>query len=69
MLTAQSAYVDQCLGDVPSAEKAYQTLFAFKADLDPAVTAVAGNNMLRIRGQRDVFDSCALVSPSPQLAP
>ena len=57
MLTAQSAFVDQTLGDVPSAEKAYQTLFAFKAELDPAVTAVAANNMLHIRGQRDFFDS------------
>jgi signal recognition particle subunit SRP72 len=57
VLTAQSAFVDQTLGDLPSAEKAYQTLFAFKADLDPAVTAVAANNVLRIRGQRDLFDS------------
>ena len=57
MLTAQSAFVDQTLGDVPSAEKAYQMLFAFKAELDPAVTAVAANNMVRIRGQRDFFDS------------
>lgn len=57
VLTAQSAYVDQCLGDLPAAQKAYQTLFAFKADLDPAVMAVAANNMLRIRGQRDFFDS------------
>ena len=57
MLTAQSAYVDQCLGDLPAAQKAYETLFAFKADLDPAVLAVAANNMLRIRGQRDLFDS------------
>ena len=57
VLTAQSAFVDQTLGDVPSAEKAYQTLFAFKAELDPAVTAVAANNMLHIRGQRDLFDS------------
>jgi hypothetical protein len=57
VLTAQSAYVDQCLGDLPAAQKAYQTLFAFKGDLDPAVLAVAANNMLRIRGQRDLFDS------------
>ena len=57
VLTAQSAFVDQSRGDIPSAEKAYQTLFAFKADLDPAVTAVAANNMVRIRGQRDFFDS------------
>ena len=57
VLTAQSAFVDQTLGDLPSAERAYQTLFAFKADLDPAVTAVAANNMCRIRGQRDFFDS------------
>ena len=56
-MTAQSAFVDQTLGDLPSAETAYQTLFAFKAELDPAVTAVAANNMLRIRGQRDFFDS------------
>ena len=57
MLTAQSAYVDQVRGDRPSAEKAYQTLFAFKADLDPAVTAVAANNMIAVHGQRDLFDS------------
>ena len=57
MLTAQSAYVAQCVGDVPSAEKAYKTLFSFKADLSPDVSAVAANNMLRIRGQRDFFDS------------
>ena len=55
MLTAQAAFVDQCLGDEPSAEKAYNTLAAFKADLDPAVSAVAANNMLKIRGQRDFF--------------
>jgi len=57
VLTAQSAYVAQCVGDVPSAEKAYKTLFSFKADLSPDVSAVAANNMLRIRGQRDFFDS------------
>ena len=57
VLTAQSAFVDQTLGDVPSAEKAYQTLFAFKAELEQHVTAVAANNMMKIRGQRDFFDS------------
>ena len=57
MLTAQAAFINQSLGDIPSAETAYETLFAFKADLDPAVMAVAANNVLRIRGQRDLFDS------------
>lgn len=57
VLTAQSAYVDQMRGDRPAAEAAYQTLFAFKADLDPAVTAVAANNMIAIHGQHDLFDS------------
>lgn len=57
MLTAQSAYVDQMRGDRAGAEAAYQTLFAFKADLDPAVTAVAANNMIAIHGSHDLFDS------------
>ena len=57
MLTAQAAYVDQTLGDESAAKKAYDTLFSFKSELEPAVAAVAANNMIKIRGQRDFFDS------------
>jgi len=57
VLTAQAAYVNQSMGDIGAAEKAYQTLFAFKTDLEPNVAAVAANNMLQIRGQHDLFDS------------
>ena len=37
--------------------KAYAQLFSFKAELDPAVAAIAGNNMVALRGTRDLFDS------------
>ena len=89
MLTAQAAYVNQCMGEDEAASKAYdvraapsrhasaaprghapasstclvpplacpQALFSFKSELDPAVAAAASNNMVALRGQRDLFDS------------
>ena len=57
MLTAQAAYVNQSLGDIESASTAYDSLFSFKSELDPVVAAVAANNMVSLRQQRDLFDS------------
>ena len=57
ILTAQLAYVNQRMGEEEAAMKAYAQLFSFKAELDPAVAAIAGNNMVALRGTRDLFDS------------
>ena len=57
ILTAQLAYINQRMGEEEAAMKAYAQLFSFKAELDPAVAAIAGNNMVALRGTRDLFDS------------
>jgi len=57
VLTAQLAYVEQRMGEDDAAMTAYTTLFGFKAELDPAVAAVAANNTVALRGTRDLFDS------------
>lgn len=58
VLTAQAAFVDQQRGDTDAASTAYKLLFGFKTELDPAVAAVAANNIVALRGgQRDLFDS------------
>ncbi|KAL1528528.1 hypothetical protein AB1Y20_009871 [Prymnesium parvum] len=57
VLTAQAAYINQCMGEEDTASKAYDALSSFKSELDPAVAAVAANNMVALRGQRDLFDS------------
>mmetsp|Transcript_19121 Transcript_19121/g.40496 ORF Transcript_19121/g.40496 Transcript_19121/m.40496 type:complete len:649 (+) Transcript_19121:133-2079(+) len=58
VLTAQAAYVDQQRGDTEAASQAYEALFSFKTELEPAVAAVAANNIVALRGgERDLFDS------------
>ena len=50
MLTAQLAFVHQLQGDGGKAMKTYTALFNFKTELDPVVAAVAGNNIVALRG-------------------
>ena len=49
-ILCQAAFVDQQLGDSDAASTAYKQLFSFKTDLDPAVAAVAANNIVALRG-------------------
>ena len=59
MLTAQLAFVHQLQGDGGKAMKTYTALFNFKTELDPVVAAVAGNNIVALRGGKSgqLFDS------------
>ena len=59
MLTAQLAFVHQLQGDGGKAMKTYTALFNFKTELDPVFAAVAGNNIVALRGGKSgqLFDS------------
>ncbi|KAI8911311.1 hypothetical protein DFJ77DRAFT_469585 [Powellomyces hirtus] len=59
IVSLQLAYVYQIQGKVDEAEKLYRAALNIKAN-DSAITAVASNNLLAIRGNHDLLESAKL---------